>query len=347
VVVLARLLQFPTIGQIPNGVDRDYADRVMEISVVIPFFESEATLAECLAALSSQTLAKARYEIIAVDDGSTDGGAEIAKRAGVRLLQQPNRGAPAARNAGIAAAEGKWVAFTDADCIPSRGWLRALLAAVENAGEEVFGAAGPIVGHPSNASAARFVEISGGLDAAWHLQHPRFPFAPSGNVMYRRDALDAVGGFDERYASYDACDLHRRLMLEVGGKFAFAESAVVLHHHRVTWPDYWTQQVNYGRGLAQFYVRWRDEIRWSPWREAAAWAALAPAAVSACRPGGANGADASLARRGTFVKRLAQRIGFATTYFRPMERARWRPGLHRADVPRPDARRPHARHATQ
>jgi O-antigen biosynthesis protein len=302
----------------------------MEVSVVIPFFQSEATLAECLAALSSQTFAKDRYEVIAVDDGSTDSGATIAKRAGVRLVQQPNRGAPAARNAGIAAAKGKWVAFTDADCIASRGWLRALLAAVENAGEEIFGAAGPILAHPSNASAARFVEISGGLDTAQHLRHPRFPFAPSGNVMYRRDALDAVGGFDERYASYDACDLHRRLMLQVGGEFAFAESAVVLHHHRATWRDYWTQQVNYGRGLAQFYVRWGDEIRWSPWREAAAWAALAPAAVSACRPGGADGADASLARRGTFVKRLAQRIGFATTYFRPTERARWRPDARRA-----------------
>lgn len=302
----------------------------MEVSVVVPFFESESTLASCLAALSSQTLAKARYEVIAVDDGSTDSGGAIARRAGVRVVQQPNRGAPAARNAGIAAAEGKWVAFTDADCIASRGWLRALLAVVENGGEEIFGAAGPIVAHPSNASAARFVAISGGLDTAWHLQHPRFPFAPSGNVMYRRDALDAVGGFDERYASYDACDLHRRLILEVGGKFAFAESAVVLHQHRDTWSDYWTQQLNYGRGLAQFYVRWRDEIPWSPWREAAAWAALAPAAVSACRPSGTDGADASLARRGMFVKRLAQRIGFASTYFRPTERARWRPEVRRA-----------------
>ena len=296
----------------------------MEVSVVVPFFESEATLGSCLAALSSQTLAKERYEVIAVDDGSTDRGAAIAKRAGVRLVHQPNRGAPAARNAGIAAAVGKWVAFTDADCIASRGWLRALLAAVEN-DHEIFGAAGPIMAHPSSAPAARFVAMSGGLDTAWHLQHPRFPFAPSGNVMYRRDALDAVGGFDERYASYDACDLHRRLMLQVGGRFVFAESAVVLHQHRATWSDYWTQQVNYGRGLAQFYVRWRDEIPWSPWREAVAWAALAPAAVSACRPDGASGADASLARRGMFVKRLAQRIGFATTYFRPAERARWRP----------------------
>ena len=298
----------------------------MEVSIVVPFFESEATLANCLAALSSQTLAKKRYEVIAVDDGSTDGGAAIAKRAGARLVQQTHRGAPAARNAGIAAAVGKWVAFTDADCIPSRGWLRSLLSAVQSSDQPIFGAAGPIVARPSSAAAARFVEISGAFDTARHLDHPQFPFAPSGNVMYSRDALNAVGGFDERYASYEACDLHRRLMLKVGGRFAFAESAVVLHQHRATWADYWTQQLNYGRGLAQFYVRWHDEIPWSPLREAAAWAALAPAAVSACRPG--NG-DTSLARRGTFVKQLAQRIGFASTYFRSAERARWEQPLRR------------------
>ena len=300
----------------------------MEISVVVPFFQSEPTLGNCLAGLSSQTLARDTYEIIAVDDGSTDHGAEIARRAGVHLVQQPNRGAPAARNAGIAAATGKWVAFTDADCVASRGWLRALSAAVDGNDRKILGAAGPVIGQPSSAPAARFVEISGGFDTARHLQHPRFPFAPSGNVMYRRDALEAVGGFDERYASYDACDLHRRLMREVGGEFVFAETAVVLHQHRATWSDYWTQQVNYGRGLAQFYVKWSDDIPWSPWREAGAWAALAPAAVSACRPGGA---DTSLARRGTFVKRLAQRIGFATTYFRPTERARWRTSPHPAE----------------
>jgi glycosyltransferase involved in cell wall biosynthesis len=292
----------------------------MEVSVVVPFFNSRATLGRCLSALSGQTLARQRYEIIAVDDGSTDGGAEIARRSSVRLIQQKNRGAPGARNAGIEAATGKWIAFTDADCTPSRSWLRSLLTAVETTTEPVLGAAGPVMAQPSDAPAARFVDISGGLDTARHLQHPRFPFAPTGNVMYRRDALEAVGGFDDRYAAYDACDLHRRLMLEVGGEVIFVESAVVLHQHRATWSDYWTQQVNYGRGLAQFYVKWADDVPWSRWREAAAWAALGRAAVVACAPGKA---DAALARRGAFVKQLAQRVGFATTYFRSSERARW------------------------
>jgi O-antigen biosynthesis protein len=296
---------------------------VIRISVVVPFYNGEATLGACLDALTSQNIPRDNYEIIAVDDGSTDRSPGLAMRDGVRLLRQKNRGAPAARNAGIAAATGEWVAFTDSDCIPSRGWLRALLAAAASAQKSVvvLAAAGPVVGQLSNAPAARFVDISGGLDAERHLSHPRFPFAPSGNVMYRRDALEEVGGFDERYTAYDACDLHARLRVAVGGETVFSKAAVVMHRHRDTWAEYWRQQVNYGRGLAQFYVRWADEIRWSPLREMGEWVSLAPAAAVACLPGSA---DIVLARRGRFVKRLAQRVGFARTYFKSEERARWR-----------------------
>lgn len=293
------------------------------VSVVVPFHNSEATLGACLDALMSQNIPRDAYEVIAVDDGSADRSAEIASRHGVRLLRQKNRGAPAARNAGIAVAAGEWVAFTDSDCIPSRGWLRALLAVAgsQERKVEVLGVTGPVVGRLSSSPAARFVDISGGLDSERHLSHPRFPFAPSGNVMYRREALEAVGGFDERYAAYDACDLHTRLRVTVGGETVFSEAAVVMHRHRSTWAAYWRQQVNYGKGLAQFYVRWADEIRWSPLREMGEWISLAPAAAVACLPGNA---DIVLVRRGAFVKRLAQRVGFARTYFKPAERARWK-----------------------
>ncbi len=311
---------------------------MLRVSVVVPFFDAANTLAQCLAALRAQSLARDVYEVIAVDDGSTDGGGEVAAAAGVRVVRQANRGAPAARNAGIAAAAGEWVAFTDADCIPSRGWLHALLAAVEGAGASattstaaadppVLGAAGPLYGHDSRTPAARFVDLARGLDTERHLAHPRFPFAPSGNVMYRRAALAAVGGFDERYASYDACDLHTRLR-RIGGAFVFERAAVVLHRHRATWRAYWRQQIGYGRGLAQFYLRWLDDIPWSAACEARAWAEIVPRLATASLPAAA---DAALIRRGTLVKDLAQRIGFVRTYYRAAERARWRDG----DQPRP------------
>jgi glycosyltransferase involved in cell wall biosynthesis len=314
VVVLARLFQLSSFRALQ-------ADSVIEVSVVVPFYNGAATLDACLRALSSQNLPRDRYEIIAVDDGSTDDGASIATRHGVRLIRQENRGAPAARNAGLRAAAGEWVAFTDADCIPSRGWLRALLKAVgaEKNNTSILGAAGVVVGQPSSSRVARFVELSHGFDVERHLSHPRFPFALSGSVLYRRSVLNDVGGFDERFVTYEACDLHARLR-NIDGEFALAKTAVVMHQHRETWRDYWKQQVNYGRGLGQFYVRWDEEIRWSRLREVREWISLAPTAVAACLPGER---DSVLTRRGAFVKKLAQRVGFTMTYFRARERARW------------------------
>ena len=292
------------------------------VSVVVPAYNSAATLGDCLRALTSQSLPREQFEVIVVDDGSTDDTAAIAHRYGVRVIGQINAGAASARNAGWRAAVGCWIAFTDADCVPARGWLRALLAAVraETGVAMPLGAAGATIGLASTTPAARFVDVTGGLDAQRHLTHPRFPFAPSANMMYRRDALAAVNGFDERYRTYEACDLHGRLIRADAGRFTFEPAAVVLHRHRASWKAYWRQQVAYGFGLAQFTHHRSSEIRWSIGHELGAWGGTAKAGIRALGP--ARG-DERLARRGTFVKQLAQRIGFCSFYWNPAERAKW------------------------
>jgi glycosyltransferase involved in cell wall biosynthesis len=294
----------------------------MRASVVVPVYNGGAGLPECLRALSAQTLPRADYEIIVVDDGSTDDSAKQAERFHARLLRQENRGAAAARNKGLSVASGEWVAFTDADCLPSRGWLEYLLVAVAAKPEHgpVLGAAGRIVGFPTDSAAARFVDLTGALDAERHLAHPRFPFAPSGNVMYRRSALLATGGFDARYVSYEACELHQRLLEHQRGEFYFAPRAVVLHRHRSSWREYVRQQFNYGRGMGQFYWHQRTKIGWSFGRELSAWMDLMRAAAAALPPGGD---DRSLVRRGMFLKQLAQRLGFDFAYWNRRERSRW------------------------
>jgi glycosyltransferase involved in cell wall biosynthesis len=290
------------------------------VSVVVPFYNSRDTIDECLSAITAQK--GVELEIIAVDDGSTDDGAAVAARPQVRVIRQDNKGAAAARNTGARAAIGEWIAFTDADCIPSRRWLHSLFAAAtENRqGDEVIGAAGPIASYPSTSPAARFVDISGAFDVERHLSHPLFPFAPSGNVMYRRDLFMAVGGYDERMKSYESCDLHMRLRRHADGQMRFASPALVLHRHRESWPEYWKQQKNYGRGLGQFYMRWANEVPWSVSREAKEWIAIAGAGLAVWTGGGS---DARLLKRGELIKRLAQRLGFVSTYFSSTERARW------------------------
>lgn len=295
------------------------------VSVVIPLFNRAHEVVACLSSLQAQSLAATEREIIVVDDGSTDCGADIAEGFCGRVVRQPNRGAPAARNAGIRAARGRWIAFTDSDCVASRNWLRHLLGAVQagaGGAAAMIGAAGRTVGHGSDSAAARFVDLTGGLDAERHLAHPRWPFAPTANVLYRRDALIAAGGFDERFCAYDACDLHARID-PPAGSFAYAPHAIVLHRHRDTWAAYARQQRGYGRGLAQFMLLYREEVRWSAWREALAWGRLAARGLIALADR-ANTIDDRLVRKGTFIKELAQRQGFAATYWNAAERRRWR-----------------------
>ena len=183
------------------------------VSVVVPVFNGAATVGDCVRSLAGQSLDAERYEVIVVDDGSADDSAAVAREAGATtVVRRPHEGRCAARNAGWQAASAPWVAFVDADGVPARTWLAALVDRVSASGERVLGAAGLTLGHGSSTPPARYCDLVGSLDAERHLAHPVFPFPPSCNVVYRRSALAEVGGFDERYVSYEACDLHTRLL---------------------------------------------------------------------------------------------------------------------------------------
>ncbi|MEA2676736.1 MAG: hypothetical protein QOJ81_877 [Chloroflexota bacterium] len=296
---------------------------MQRVTVVVPARNAERTLAQCLRALAAQSLAAAEYEVIVVvDRDSRDGSAAIASGGVVRVLTSAASGAAAARNTGIAAATTEWVAFTDADCIPSRTWLSQLLQAVDRLGDpNALGAAGPTIGHESTSAAARFVDLTGGLHADRHLAHERYPWAPTGNVMYRRSALEAVAGFDARFRTYEGCDLHTRLLRQVGGQFAYAPGAVVLHHHRAGWRAYLRQQLGYGIGYGQFFRRYESELAWTARDELRAWASVLAALGRAAIP---RAGDAGILARGSAVRLLAQRVGFVRSYWNPGEARRLR-----------------------
>jgi glycosyltransferase involved in cell wall biosynthesis len=293
----------------------------LDASVVIPVYNGASTLKACLSALATQSFPKDRFEVIVVDDGSTDETLAVARSFGVRAIRQRNRGAPAARNNGISAARGKWVAFTDADCVPSRSWLQRLLKSV-SALPNAIGTAGRTMGLDSQSDAARFVDLMGGLDARRNLAHPTFPFAPTANVMYRMECLTRTGGFDERFATYDACDLHTRIRERCGRRagdvFVYEPTAVVLHRHRNDWRSYWRQQYAYGIGYAQFMLAYH--VGWSALKEVRELGRVARAGLAAPWPG--RGEDA-IVRRGCFIRSSAQHLGFCRTYYDPRERARW------------------------
>lgn len=207
-----------------------------DISVVIPAYNAAAFLAETLATVTAQSVPPA--EIVVVDDGSTDDTAGIARRAGARVVQTPNRGLPAARNTGIAAARGGWIALLDADDLWHPRKLALQLDALRLAPDVVavscdhyqFDGSGTLMPSALAARRARYlgvrrqplapgrVRIEGlGTD----LMKVGMLFFPS-TLLLRRDAIQAIGGFDE--ALRRAEDLEFLLRLLARGDLLFVEA---------------------------------------------------------------------------------------------------------------------------
>lgn len=107
----------------------------IDISVVVPFYNAEKYIEKCAEALLTQSYPTTRYEIIMVDNNSTDRSVDLIKKyPRIKLLSQQKQGSYAARNQGVAASKGTILAFTDADCVPSSDWLQKTRAALHTIG---------------------------------------------------------------------------------------------------------------------------------------------------------------------------------------------------------------------
>ena len=115
------------------------------VSVVIPVYNGERTLGRCLESLLKQNYPRDAFEIIVVENSSTDATTEVAQRYPVRVLHNSERGPASARNMGIANSQSEIIAFTDADCIAHVDWLRELVQPYSD--PEVGGVAGEIMAY--------------------------------------------------------------------------------------------------------------------------------------------------------------------------------------------------------
>jgi glycosyltransferase involved in cell wall biosynthesis len=189
-----------------------------QVAVVIPCLNEEATLGRCVASVRRQV--PAPDLVVVVDDGSSDSSREIARQVADLVVERHGLTVAATRNAGVAAAGGHdVVAFIDADCEAAPGWIAAGLGGLEDA--DLVGAR---VHAPPDATwvARRWSAIE--------LRMGR-PGAPlwSANLLVRRAAFSAVGGFAEQLATGEDVDLCRR-MQETGYRVAPVPAMRVVHH---------------------------------------------------------------------------------------------------------------------
>jgi GT2 family glycosyltransferase/sugar lactone lactonase YvrE len=215
------------------------------VSVVVCAYNAADTLEDCLSSLDALTYPD--FEVILVNDGSTDATGEIARRhSRVRVIEVPNAGLSAARNVGLAEATGEIVAYTDADTRPDRDWLTFLVQPFLTS--DVVGSGGPNVVPPDDPPIAQCIARAPGGPTHVLLDDRIAEHVPGCNMAFRRDALLAIGGFNPIYLrAGDDVDVCWRLQAR-GWKIGFAAAALVWHHHRSSVKAYWRQQVGYGEG---------------------------------------------------------------------------------------------------
>jgi len=217
-----------------------------KVTVVVAAYNSGRTIDKCLKSL--MTLNYPDYEVIVVNDGSTDDTEEIAKLYPFRLITTENRGVSSARNEGLFAATGEIVAYIDSDARADPDWLAYLVTNYLTS--DVDGVGGPNFAPSEDNWIAKCVYRSPGGPTQVMLDDVYSEHIPGCNMSFRKEALEEIGGFNPIFtAAGDDVDICWRL-LDKGYKIGFSPSAVVWHHRRPSAKAYWKQQVGYGRSEA-------------------------------------------------------------------------------------------------
>jgi glycosyltransferase involved in cell wall biosynthesis len=226
-----------------------------KISVIVCTFNGSRTLSECLESLLK--LDYPNYEVIVVNDGSTDATGEIARSYGYRVMTTENRGLSAARNTGLNAASGEIVAYIDDDAYADPHWLRYIASTFLNTPH--VGVGGPNIAPPGDGSIAECVAHSPGNPVHILLSDSEAEHIPGCNMAFRKAALEAIGGFDPQFRiAGDDVDACWRLQQQ-GWTLGYSPGAMVWHHRRNSIRAYWKQQHNYGKAESFLEKKWPEK----------------------------------------------------------------------------------------
>ena len=225
------------------------------ISVIVPAFENPDGLRACLSALTRQSLPTCQFETIVVDDGSSTPLAKIAdefrEHLQIACMRIGNSGPATARNHGARAAKGRYLAFTDHDCVPAVEWLRALVDGFATNGQYMLG--GPkLNGLPDNIYSCAH-QIASNYAEQWFRGSTGVPgYFTTNNLAVPREVFLRIGGFNE---SFPFAQEDR----ELGARWAdhgllsrWLPGAIVVHCHKLDLGSFLRQQFLYGAGAINF-----------------------------------------------------------------------------------------------
>ena len=234
---------------------RDYP----KASVVVCSYNGAKTLDRCLTSLKEINYPS--YEVILVDDGSTDNTQEIAASHNwVKNVRQENKGLSFARNVGAHASCGDVIVYTDSDCMADPDWLYYLMGTLLSG--DYAGVGGPNISPPAENWVQACVSAAPGGPNHVLLTDVVAEHIPGCNMAFHRWAFDQVGGFDPEYRKAgDDVDFCWRLQ-QSGGVIAFSPAAIVWHYRRFTLQAFRKQQEGYGE--AESMLRFQHLVFFGP-----------------------------------------------------------------------------------
>ncbi len=224
----------------------------MPVSLVIPGRNCSATIGPCLEAVVPMLDRGELAEVIFVDDGSTDNTVAIAQRYPIRLIRGGGRGAGAARNLGWRSAAGDLIWFIDSDCVANDDALVRLRPHLDD--PRVGGVSGSYGNMCPEALLACLIHEE--IIARHERMPTRVDFLATFNVLYRRAALEAVDGFDERFLKGQDAELSWRVMA-AGYELGFEFQSRVRHYHETNLRKYLRIQRQQGYWRAWLHLTHR------------------------------------------------------------------------------------------
>ena len=227
-------------------------NQITRFSVVVPFFNCQRYLEKCIQALLEQTYPSAHYEVIMVDNNSTDDSARIVRKyPRIRLLSELKQGAYAARNLGVSSAGGDVIAFTDPDCVPAPDWLNNLDMAMRN--PEVLIVLGA---HEFAADSLSLRLLQDYQDAKNHyVFQSRIRTAYYGhanNMAVRRTLFDELGPFEEIPRGADTVMVRRCIDRHSCEAVCYSDAARVRHLEITSVQSYFRKVYIYGQSIRSY-----------------------------------------------------------------------------------------------
>jgi len=217
------------------------------ISIIVPVYNGQDTVRDCLESLLKQNYPQDRYEIIAVDNNSTDNTAAIIKSFSIQYLKETKQQGPsAARNTGTKAAKGEVFVFFDADQVAEKDYLVKLLQGWPEPQYGAFSGLNKTVSGKDNLVTQYWAE-------EWRLNvnakhHPALPQFSGGLVAIPNAIFQKIGGFDENMRTCEDTDLAWRLQKELGLKIKYNHDAISYHQERVDIRSLLRREFAFGAG---------------------------------------------------------------------------------------------------